>query len=552
MLVRLKGAFSNDETNYVHPALRRDGRRTLCPRPRRRSGGGGLDGGGPYISGGIGGLKDTGETTAEGKAAAGQDELDAAYGDIADADSDTDGRMAEAAGVPGVNGALAAMGGSSGSGDVKIRFDEYNYESPEEKYRSRVVFSGKEQTVPRNTGHVFAENTYYEKLTGKIGKCGEIEYFGSYCRIPFRAEYTACNPDAPPYGLRRLFVELGFSNSHGNSYINGVQIADDDDRIRVEVDPVSMAVDGVELDYDFGGNLEIPVRNDYKAASTEDRQWTDVIPPNQGWAYAEFRFDVIIYAKEPGLSLVDGSIRLNLDLTAPYVVYVGPADGIPLRHEPILADGAEATPVGQGAGELLVTKIFYNLQESELPTDFYMEYSFSEGGGVTRSGTLLRKDGVLGSEDGHPSLTWTLTSRVLRLDANGGELDAETDSLRVDAIRSADPISERTFQLSEFGAARTASGNGTFLGWNTMPDGTGEDVDLEGDIYVMPEGTYEVTLYAQWERSDVSELPKTGGAGTGAYVAAGVALIVVAGVGAAWYAARKKDDGGDPLGGAEA
>ena len=106
--------------------------------------------------------------------------------------------------------------------------------------------------------------------------------------------------------------------------------------------------------------------------------------------------------------------------------------------------------------------------------------------------------------------------------------------------------------MSEFGAARTASGNGTFLGWNTMPDGTGEDVDLEGDIYVMPEGTYEVTLYAQWERSDVSELPKTGGAGTGAYVAAGVALIVVTGVGAAWYAARKKDDGGDPLGGAEA
>lgn len=274
-----------------------------------------------------------------------------------------------------------------------------------------------------------------------------------------------------------------------------------------------------------------------------------MIPPNQGWAYAEFRFDVIIYAKEPGLSLVDGSIRLNLDSTAPYVVYVGPADGIPLRHDPILADGEEATPVGQGAGEFFVTKIFYNLQESELPTDFYMEYSFSEDSSVIRSGTLLQKDGVLGSEDGYPALTWVLTSRILRLDANGGGLDTETDSLRVDAIRSADPISERTFQLSEFGAARTASGNGTFLGWNTMPDGTGEDVDLAGDVYVMPEDTYEVTLYAQWEPLGSSELPKTGGAGTGAYVAAGVALIVVAGVGAIWYAVRRKDDGGgDPHG----
>lgn len=299
--------------------------------------------------------------------------------------------MAGADGVPGVNGALAAMGRSSGSGDVKIRFDEYNYESPEEKSRSKVVFSGKEQTVPRNTGQVFAENTYYEKLTSKIGKCGEIEYFGSYCKIPFRAEYTACNPDAPPYGLRRLFVELGFSNSHGDSYIDGVRIADDDDRIRVEVDPVSIAVDGVELDYDFGENPEIPVRNDYKTASTEDQQWTDVIPPNQGWAYAEFRFDVIVYAKDPGLSLVDGSIRLNLDCTAPYVVYVGPADGVPLRHEPILADGVEATPIGQGTGELLVTKIFYNLQESELPTDFYMEYSFSEGGGRAPNRPLRRR-----------------------------------------------------------------------------------------------------------------------------------------------------------------
>lgn len=273
-----------------------------------------------------------------------------------------------------------------------------------------------------------------------------------------------------------------------------------------------------------------------------------MIPPNQGWAYAEFRFDVIIYAKEPGLSLVDGSIRLNLDFTAPYVVYVGPADGIPLRHDPVLADGEEATPVGQGTGEFFVTKIFYNLQESELPTDFYMEYSFSEDSSVTRSGTLLQKDGVLGSEDGYPALTWVLTSRVLRLDANGGELDAETDSLRVDAVRSADPISGRTFQLSEFGAARTASGNGTFLGWNTMPDGTGEDVDLEGDVYVMPEDTYEVALYAQWEPLGSSELPKTGGAGTGAYVAAGVALIVVAGGAAVWYAARRRRDGGGPHG----
>lgn len=41
------------------------------------------------------------------------------------------------------------------------------------------------------------------------------------------------------------------------------------------------------------------------------------------------------------------------------------------------------------------------------------------------------------------------------------------------------------------------------------------------------------------------ELPRTGGAGTEAYVIAGTALVVVAGAGAAWYAIRKRKDGGD-------
>ena len=48
--------------------------------------------------------------------------------------------------------------------------------------------------------------------------------------------------------------------------------------------------------------------------------------------------------------------------------------------------------------------------------------------------------------------------------------------------------------------------------------------------------------------TNVTELPKTGGDGTAACVVAGVALIAIAGVGAIWYAVRKKDGGGDPRG----
>ena len=52
-----------------------------------------------------------------------------------------------------------------------------------------------------------------------------------------------------------------------------------------------------------------------------------------------------------------------------------------------------------------------------------------------------------------------------------------------------------------------------------------------------------------WEAVLDSELPKTGGDGTGAYVIAGVALIAIAGVGAIWYTARRRrDGGGDPHG----
>lgn len=90
--------------------------------------------------------------------------------------------------------------------------------------------------------------------------------------------------------------------------------------------------------------------------------------------------------------------------------------------------------------------------------------------------------------------------------------------------------------------ARAADGAaGDFVGirfegdrWNEMLVAPGDEVSLK----------MHARLVALWERSDVSELPKTGGAGTGAYVIAGVALIAIAGVGAAWYAVRRRDDGG--------
>ena len=41
------------------------------------------------------------------------------------------------------------------------------------------------------------------------------------------------------------------------------------------------------------------------------------------------------------------------------------------------------------------------------------------------------------------------------------------------------------------------------------------------------------------------ELPRTGGAGTEAYVVIGTVLVVIAGMGATWYVAKKRKDGGD-------
>ena len=41
------------------------------------------------------------------------------------------------------------------------------------------------------------------------------------------------------------------------------------------------------------------------------------------------------------------------------------------------------------------------------------------------------------------------------------------------------------------------------------------------------------------------ELPRTGGAGTEAYVVIGTVLVVIAGMGATWYVIRKRKDGGD-------
>ena len=41
------------------------------------------------------------------------------------------------------------------------------------------------------------------------------------------------------------------------------------------------------------------------------------------------------------------------------------------------------------------------------------------------------------------------------------------------------------------------------------------------------------------------ELPRTGGAGTEAYVVIGTVLVVMAGAGATWYVVRKRKDGGD-------
>ena len=40
-------------------------------------------------------------------------------------------------------------------------------------------------------------------------------------------------------------------------------------------------------------------------------------------------------------------------------------------------------------------------------------------------------------------------------------------------------------------------------------------------------------------------MPRTGGAGTEAYVIAGTVLVVIAGMGAAWYVVRKRKGGGD-------
>lgn len=55
----------------------------------------------------------------------------------------------------------------------------------------------------------------------------------------------------------------------------------------------------------------------------------------------------------------------------------------------------------------------------------------------------------------------------------------------------------------------------------------------------------DVGVYREKSALVGNEMPRTGGAGTEAYVIAGMVLIVMAGAGATWYVVRKRKDGGD-------
>lgn len=191
-----------------------------------------------------------------------------------------------------------------------------------------------------------------------------------------------------------------------------------------------------------------------------------------------------------------------------------------------------------------MTKVFYGIDESQIAENFNMDYSFKRNGVVFRTGNLAKADARPGRLGNAPTLTWTLRTYILNLDPNDGVLDTTEASLT--------NFDSPEFDLSRFGTSRTASRTGYgFAGWNTEADGSGEFVDLSGGAYALPHGSYEATLYAQWEAAG-SELPKTGGSGTEAYMIIGAILIAAAGAGVIWYAIKKKDDDGGNDGGGDA
>lgn len=364
------------------------------------------------------------------------------------------------------------------------------------------------------------------------------------CTQSMEATFRVPDGNGPAYGLPTLYANAWFYNHHSGrpSTIDGIGVADDDSRISVKIHPVGAWADGEPVDYDFGADRPIPVRNRWQENTYLSGPWANVVGEDVPWREIVFRFDVVITPNPGCPALTEANCVWGTLSDTPFTVGLWPSGGVAPRNNPEPSDGGASTPVGDGAGEFSVTKVFYNIDGSQIPENFNMDYSFKRNGVPFRTGNLAKADAVPGSLDGNPTLTWTLRTYILKLDGNGGEPDTETDRLA--------GYGSPRLGLSAFGPDRTASRAGyEFTGWNTEADGSGEDVDLSGNVYELPAGLYKTTLYAQWKQVGGSELPKTGSDGTAAYVAAGVALIVVAGVGAAWYAARKKDDdGGDPHG----
>ena len=181
---------------------------------------------------------------------------------------------------------------------------------------------------------------------------------------------------------------------------------------------------------------------------------------------------------------------------------------------------------------------------------------------------LGRDSGWLSMDRGNPQAVARLDDVSDQVGGEGhvwrpGDLDYKIDCIRADVLQELErdgwrfagweleyyEAAEKEYGGGAAGKARMAraadGAAGDFVGirfegdrWNEMLVDPGDEVSLK----------MHARLVALWERSDVSELPKTGGDGTAACVVAGVALIAIAGVGAIWYAVRKKDGGGDPRG----
>lgn len=429
----------------------------LCVPALAAEAGGGRDGGGPYIGSGVGGLKDTGETTAEGKAAAGQDELDAAYGKWGAPETD-------------------------GDGNITIQWEEH----------------AQQTIVPMKGG------------TWQLDIAKEISNY-------YNHSGTAVTVDSLPEDFA---VDVTVEYHNGTERVTDTKTLtkndrNDDSGLYLQWEDVFQLPD---WQFDFNGTGR--TADDFAAYNT-------II------TIAERNYDVAGYDCTVG-SIFSTSETNKMEGTTNIVTYMVQQTGNTHTQSKFGICNNYRAPAPVTPPDRPTTEDLNDLRLGvwilcDEQTNHHNWAAYMMGTGYTAGEVTANT----GSNKAQYPYTCTVNVTVDMQNRFWMNTNSATAGVKWNAEHQLKP-NARTLTA-------TLYHDGTK--W-TIP----QDQVLNPDVALGGESGWNYLKILTIHKPEYTVFPKTGGAGTGAYVAAGVALIAIAGVGAICCAVRKKDDGGDPHG----